>query len=185
MIFMTTIEILRLSHRLPRDERISTHVALVARAFGASSIYYTGQHDSGLESSVLRIAENWGSIKGKNKFEIKYEKSAISFLKKRKKDGWCIIHLTMYGLSLNRVLNDVKTRDRIVIVVGSEQVPREIYELADFNLSITNQPHSEVAALAITLDRLADGGEFTLDFAGKLKIIPSERGKKVVKSELS
>jgi len=37
------IEILRLGHRKKRDARLSTHVALVSRAFGASKIYYSGQ----------------------------------------------------------------------------------------------------------------------------------------------
>ena len=33
------IEILRIGQRLVRDDRVTTHVALVARAFGASKIY--------------------------------------------------------------------------------------------------------------------------------------------------
>ncbi|MCK7488956.1 MAG: hypothetical protein MZU79_00960 [Anaerotruncus sp.] len=43
-----------------------------------------------------------------------------------------------------------------MIVVGAEKVPPEIYQLADWNVAVGNQPHSEVAALAITLDRIAD-----------------------------
>ena len=34
------ISVLRLGHRLVRDDRVSTHVGLVARAFGASEIFY-------------------------------------------------------------------------------------------------------------------------------------------------
>ncbi|MEC7710726.1 MAG: tRNA (cytidine(56)-2'-O)-methyltransferase, partial [Thermoproteota archaeon] len=33
------IEILRIGQRILRDDRVTTHVALVARAFGASKIY--------------------------------------------------------------------------------------------------------------------------------------------------
>jgi len=33
------IEVLRIGQRLVRDDRVTTHVALVARAFGASKIY--------------------------------------------------------------------------------------------------------------------------------------------------
>jgi tRNA (cytidine56-2'-O)-methyltransferase len=69
-----------------------------------------------------------------------------------------------------------------MIVVGAEKVPPEIYELADFNVAVTNQPHSEVAALAIALDRLqAILGKEALktEFKGKLEIIPSRKGKKV------
>lgn len=172
------IHVLRLGHRLPRDERISTHVALVARAFGADAIAYSGQHDAGLEQSVKRIGESWGG-----EFSIRYEKSATAAIKKYKRDGFTIVHLTMYGLALPDVLPDIKSRDKMLVVVGSEQVPREVYELADFNVSVTNQPHSEVAALAITLDRMMEGKELgPQDFKGKIRIVPSARGKNVVET---
>jgi tRNA (cytidine56-2'-O)-methyltransferase len=177
------IEVLRLAHRLPRDERISTHVALVARAFGAESIVYTGQHDSGLEESVRRICDNWGgrTVSGSG-FSVSYGKSAVSHIKARKKEGFAIVHLTMYGLPVQEVLPSIRELGKILLIVGSEQVPGEIYRLADFNVSVTTQPHSEVAALAITLDRLMDGRELAeRDFGGRVRIIPSERGKKVVK----
>ena len=35
------IEVLRIGQRILRDDRVTTHVALVARAFGASKIYMT------------------------------------------------------------------------------------------------------------------------------------------------
>ncbi|MBU0532442.1 tRNA (cytidine(56)-2'-O)-methyltransferase [Candidatus Micrarchaeota archaeon] len=164
------IIVLRLGHRLPRDERISTHVALVARAFGANSIIYSGQHDSGLEASVKKICENWGGL-----FHISYERNPLTFIKKMKDTGFTVLHLTMYGISLSDKLNALKLHKKLLIIVGSEQVPRDIYEFADFNISITNQPHSEVAALAITLDRLNKGKK--IDFRGKLSIKPSARGK--------
>ncbi len=174
------IEVLRLGHRLPRDERISTHVALVARAFGAGSVSYSGQHDSGLEESVRRICERWGGGAGSGRFSISYEKSASSLLKRKKKDGFAIVHLTMYGIPIMQRLAPIREREKIMLVVGSEQVPREIYELADFNVSVTGQPHSEVAALAIALDRLAGGAELEgPDFHGRIRIVPSEKGKNV------
>ncbi len=174
------ISVLRLGHRLPRDERISTHVALVARAFGAGSVAYSGQHDSGLEESVARICANWGGDVGGRAFSISYEKSAAGFIKGKKRDGFAVVHLTMYGIPIQTALPAIKMRENILVVVGSEQVPREIYELADFNVSVTGQPHSEVAALAITLDRLMGGRELEQqDFHGKLRIVPSERGKRV------
>jgi tRNA (cytidine56-2'-O)-methyltransferase len=171
------ILVLRLSHRLPRDERISTHVCLVARAFGANSIVYSGQHDSGLEDSVKRISENWGG-----EFSISYEKNAIKFIKNCKNSGYSIVHLTMYGMPIGAKVQEIKKQKNLLIIVGSEQVPGEIYELADFNIAITNQPHSEVAALAITLDRLFNDEQLEKDFKGKIKIIPSEKGKKIDKS---
>ncbi|MFH0884730.1 MAG: tRNA (cytidine(56)-2'-O)-methyltransferase [Candidatus Micrarchaeota archaeon] len=181
------IEVLRLSHRLPRDERISTHVALVARAFGASRVTYTGQHDAGFESSVARICENWGrkTVSG-SEFSVSYEKSAVSVIKARKREGFKVIHLTMYGLPVQDAVPALKPCEKLLIIVGSEQVPGEIYALSDYNVSVTNQPHSEVAALAIILDRLMEGKELEaggFDFGGKISIIPSERGKKTKSSQ--
>ena len=177
------VVVLRLGHRLPRDERISTHVALVARAFGANSVIYTGQHDSGLEQSVKKICERWGGAAGGGPFTITYEKSHRSIIKKYKKEGFMVVHLSMYGLPLHEILKELKIKEKLLIVAGSEQVPAEVYELADYNVSITNQPHSEVAALAIALDRLQGGRELEgFDFKGMVKIIPSQKGKRVVKS---
>lgn len=181
------IEILRLGHRLPRDERISTHVALVARAFGATSIAYSGQHDSGLEDSVKRICERWGSKASSNSsdFSIAYERSAVPYIKSKRRDGFIVVHLTMYGMPLIEKVDLIRSQGaqgKILVVVGSEQVPPEIYQLADYNVSVTSQPHSEVAALAITLDRLTGGealGKAGLGFDGSISIIPSERGKNV------
>lgn len=175
------IVVFRLGHRLPRDERISTHVALVARAFGADSIAYSGQHDAGLEESVKRICERWGGRTSKGEFSISYEKKPTTFIKKMKREGFTIVHLTMYGLPIEETLQ--KLRNNVLIIVGSEQVPREIYELADFNISVTGQPHSEVAALAIALDRIHHGKELGgFNFRGKLRIRPSVRGKDVVET---
>lgn len=180
---MSEIVVLRLAHRLPRDERTTTHVALVARAFGADEFVYTGQKDSGLDSSVSSLVSNWGGD-----FTIKHEQSHRKFIKKLKKDRYIVVHLTMYGLPISEQLQKLNTENRkFLIVVGGEAVPAEIFELADFNIAVTSQPHSEVAALAIILDRLQNGKElereFNDHFKGKLKIEPSEKGKQFLQSE--
>ena len=51
-----------------------------------------------------------------------------------------------------------------LIVVGAEKVPRTIYEKSDYNVSVSNQPHSEISALAIVLDRLHKGKQFDMKF---------------------
>ncbi|MBU0586258.1 tRNA (cytidine(56)-2'-O)-methyltransferase [Candidatus Micrarchaeota archaeon] len=168
---------MRLGHRLPRDERMTTHVALVSRAFGAERIIYAGQHDSSFEESIKKIVENWGGA-----FSVSYSKKPESELLKLKKSGYGIVHLTMYGMPLPEKLEEIAKHEKLVVIIGAEQVPRPFYELADFNISITNQPHSEVAALAITLDRLMQGKELMRkSFSGKISIEPSEKGKKTIK----
>ncbi len=169
------IHVLRLSHRPFRDKRITTHCALVARAFEADSIIYSGNKDAKLESTITKTVDKFGGD-----FSIKYEKDPIRYLKEKKVAGWIIVHLTVYGLQLKDKISGLRDKN-ILLVVGSEKVPPEIYGLADFNIAITNQPHSEVAALAIFLHEYFNGKELDKEYKNaKLKIMPSERGKKVI-----
>ncbi len=93
--------------------------------------------------------------------------------------GYPIVHLTMYGIPVDDIIKEVRnTKKPIMVIVGAEKVPREIYHLADYNVSIGNQPHSEVAALAIFLDRLYNGKQLYNKFERpRKKIIPSSRDK--------
>ena len=161
------IEVLRLNHRISRDKRISTHVCLTARAFGASKIYYSGQKDSNLEDSVNKINKKFGG-----KCEIKHIQEEKKLIKEKKKDGFLIVHLTMYG----KDFKEFTTKDKnILIIVGGEKVEPEFYDLADFNLSITNQPISEVSALGIFMYKNFDYNENFPD--AEVKVIGKEKGK--------
>ncbi len=172
------IIVLRLFHRLPRDERATTHVALAARAFGANGMVYCGMRDPGMEKSVSKICSKWGGD-----FFVEYTESWKRAMTEYKNKGFSIVHLTMYGKGIPQ---EISAEKNILVVVGSEQVPGEVYQLADFNVAITSQPHSEIAALAVFLDRLMGGKELSAEFdktqfsKGKIKIIPNERGKSVV-----
>lgn len=164
------IYVLRLGHRIERDKRISTHVALTARALGARGIYFDVYDDSVFES-VKDVVERWGG----NFFIEKVEWR--NFL--RRFDG-LKVHLTMYGLPLIEKIDKIKRAEKVLVVVGAEKVPPEVYEMCDLNIAIGNQPHSEVAALAVFLDRVLNK-TFDLEFEdAKIKVIPSERGKKVI-----
>ena len=68
----------------------------------------------------------------------------------------------------------------IMIIVGAEKVPAEVYQTADFNVSVGNQPHSEIAALAIFLYSYTGGQYLYEDRDGQMTVIPNERGKTVV-----
>ncbi|MEM4272158.1 MAG: tRNA (cytidine(56)-2'-O)-methyltransferase [Candidatus Bilamarchaeaceae archaeon] len=174
------IVVFRLGHRLPRDERITTHVCLVARAFGASSVIYSGQKDRSLEKSVSGVVQRWGG-----EFSIEYENAPIERLEKLKKAGYLIIHLTVYGMPIPEKESAISKLDKAVVVVGGEKVPTEVYNMADFNISVSSQPHSEVAALAICLDRLMGGKElergFESNFCGSIRLEPAEKGKKIIR----
>jgi len=164
------IEILRLGHRINRDTRISSHVALVARALNADKLYYTGQKDSSMEKSVMDVVDRFGGS-----FNIEYIKNYKDILKNKK-----IIHLTVYGMPLKDKITEIKSYKDILIIVGGEKVPGEIYNLADVNLSVGNQPHSEVAALGIFLYELSNS-KFSEFKDANLRIIPMEKAKKIEK----
>ncbi len=173
---MARVFVLRLGHRKERDKRISTHVALVARALGASGVVYSGEKDEKMEKSVEDVVERWGGP-----FFISYERNWKKWLEKF--DG-IKVHLTMYGVPFQERMKEIrgkfKSRD-ICVIVGSEKVPAGIYGMADYNLAIGNQPHSEVGALAIFLYELMDR-KLKEDFEGaKIKVVPQKKGKKVVK----
>ena len=60
-------------------------------------------------------------------------------------------------------------------------MPTTIYEKSDFNVSVSNQPHSEISALAIVLDRIYKGKQFDMKFDNhSRRIIPTKKGKRVI-----
>ena len=167
------ITVLRLGHRPQRDKRITTHVALVARAFGADEIIITTK-DEKIEKNVNDMVKRFGGD-----FKIV---TGIPWKKVVKEFSGTIVHLTMYGLPVDEIISKIHRDRDLLIIVGAEKVPREIYEIADFNISIGNQPHSEVAALAIFLDRFFKGKELNREFRNaKIKIVPQQKGKKVIR----
>ena len=161
---MTVCEVLRIGHRPERDKRITTHVALTARAFGASKVYISNP-DSRVIKSVEEVVTKFGG-----NFKI----IPTSNPKKIVKDSnLLIVHLTMFGISIDESVKKIKDEKKgILFIVGAEKVPPWVFELADYNISIGNQPHSEVAALAIAMNNL-NFESYNKKFKGKLSVIPS------------
>ena len=60
------IEVLRIGQRVIRDDRVTTHVALVARAFGASKIYMN-EVDPEIENTIKKMNKTWGG-----EFEVEF-----------------------------------------------------------------------------------------------------------------
>ena len=168
------INILRIGHRISRDKRITTHVALVARAFGADKIFIDTV-DKKIEETIRSTCDRFG---GNFEIETGVDKKKII----KNWDG-TIVHLTMYGDELEKSINKIDNKKDLLVIVGAEKVPPKIYELADFNISVGNQPHSEVAALAIFLDRYTDGKWQKKKFNGKIEILPCDKGKKVISKD--
>ena len=174
------VYVLRIGHRPERDKRITTHVGLVARAFGANGFVLGDVCDERVMESLRDVLRRWGG-----NMELICGVNSRRYVIEWKKTGGEVIHLTMYGLHVDDVIEEIRSSPKPkLIVVGAEKVPPFFYENSDYNVAIGNQPHSEVSALAIFLDRLYMGSELHYEFPNaKIKIIPSPRGKKVVSLE--
>ena len=189
------IVILRLGHRIGRDARISTHCGLVARALGAKKIVYTGEKDEQLLGSIKQVAKNWGGG-----FSAEYAENYRKIISSYKKKKFLIVHSTMYGIPLQKRIAKIRKSKNMMFIIGGEKVPSDVYQLADMNIAIANQQHSEIAALAIFMHEYFKGKELdntqqagynkNTQQAGynknkfpkaKLRIVPMERGKRVLK----
>ncbi len=168
------IEVLRIGQRVVRDDRVTTHVALVARAFGASRIYMNEVNPE-IKDTIKKINETWGGG-----FEIIMINSWRRTLKEKLGEGFIAVHLTMYGEPVHKMGRKISVEDKILVVVGAKKTPREVYELSRYNVAVASQPHSEIGALAVLLDRIQDGRQFEKRFGGAKRIIvPTNRGKNV------
>ena len=170
------VVILRIGHRIPRDSRITTHVCLTARALGADGAYISDVHDRELIDTIRSVSKRFGG-----EFQIESGRPWRSTITEWKRAGGKVVHLTAYGMPLPKVIREIRRsrRDKLV-VVGAEKVPRELYDLADWNVSVTSQPISEVSALGIFLDWLFKHSRLEFSFANpEIRIIPSARGKRV------
>jgi tRNA (cytidine56-2'-O)-methyltransferase len=178
---LTKIVVLRWGHRPRRDARLTTHVALAARALGASGLIISDIEDPKIKETIEKVTQNWG---GSFFFEMgaPWRKTVTAW----KAKGGLVVHLTAYGenIETSHVLQRIKTSSKdILVIVGSQKVPSEFFSeaVSDFNVAIGSQPHSECASLAVFLDRFFEGKELTRKFQnGKVRIVPQRRGKKVV-----
>lgn len=169
------IEVLRLGHRPARDKRITTHVCLTARALGAERARIA-EEDQGIVATVTSVARRFGGA-----FSVESGTGWKSPIKAWKEAGGQVVHLTMYGEALRGAAERIVADGRdVLVVVGAEKVPADLYTLADWNVAVGNQPHSEVAALALLLERLTGGAWEETQFPGAdMKVIPTARGKRV------
>jgi tRNA (cytidine56-2'-O)-methyltransferase len=169
--------VLRLGHRPGRDNRMTTHVALTARALGADRVIHPGNASDAVDTA-RSVTERFGGP-----FAVEQDDAWRARL--RDWDG-VVVHLTMYGEPVQTVADEVRAAHRtdpVLVVVGAEKVPFDVYERADWNVAVTNQPHSEVAGLAVFLDRLFEGRELDREWTGaERRVVPRATGKRIVET---
>lgn len=132
---------------------------------------YSGDADQRLEAGIDDIVDRWGG-----EFVLEYESNWRGVVKQWEGN---IVHLTMYGLPVEEAAPKIGgTEEPLLVVVGGPKVPRDVYDHATWNVSVTNQPHSEVSALAIFMLLLQGEDALQHEFSGgSINITPSERGK--------
>jgi tRNA (cytidine56-2'-O)-methyltransferase len=166
--------VLRLGHRPGRDNRMTTHVGLTARALGADRAVIAGDA-SDSRTTIEDITARFGGP-----FEVELSEEWRPLIRE-----WpgAVVHLTMYGERIQDVEGEIRERHRsdpLLVVVGAGKVPFDVYEASDYNVGVTNQPHSEVAGLAVFLDRLFEGRELDREWEdADRKVIPRATGKEV------
>jgi len=165
------VSVLRVGHRPGRDPRLTTHVALAARAFGAKRMFLHPRDDA-LAERLAAVTHRWGGD-----FAVVPADDWKSVV--RSFPG-AVVHLTMYGLPLERCLPRLRRASQVLLVVGGAKVPPELYRRATHNVAVGHQPHSEVAAVAVVLERLLGLPKPARPGTARQRIVPSARGKRVV-----
>ena len=179
------VDVLRLGYRRGRDPRITTHLALVGRAFGADRFLLAGDEDQDMFDNLKSVEQRFG--KG---LECEYLKSPMGWLRKFVEedagDGspGVAVHLTMYGEPFREAIPKIRRDRPLVVIVGGAKVPGEVFKLSQYNVAVGNQPHSEVAALALFMDEWFGGGAAERSFPeAKLIIEGTNQGKIVHEHE--
>jgi tRNA (cytidine56-2'-O)-methyltransferase len=132
---------------------------------------YLHPPDPDLATRIAEVVSDWGGS-----FEVVGAPEWKAVVRSAKGP---VLHLTMYGRPLADALPKFSGASDLLIVVGGAKVPSDLYRLSDANIAVGHQPHSEVAALAVVLERLLGvPGPARWDRA-RLAVVPRARGKKV------
>lgn len=174
----TKVVVLRWGHR-DRDKRLTSHVALTARALGASGFVLSDVRDKRIETTLEKIVKRWGGY-----FHFEMGKPWRNVVKEWRDKNNIVVHLTAYGenIQTSDVLQRIKaTTKDVLVLVGSQKVPSHFYSeaVSHFNVAIGNQPHSECSSLAIFLDRFFEGRTLAKEFEGSEITIPPEKRTKL------
>lgn len=145
----------------------SLDLCLTSRALGASEITFVGKRDSRLARYIDSLNKKWGG-----RFRVQFARSYKDVLKSMIK--YKKVYLTRYGLPLqdkNYLLKTYKNMVLIVTLKDKDQL-NPIHKLADFNISVSLQPHCSAAAIAIFLHEFYNGRELAMHFENaKVKLV--------------
>jgi tRNA (cytidine56-2'-O)-methyltransferase len=168
------LDVLRLGYRKGRDPRITTHLALVSRAFGADGFLLSGDSDEELFENLDSVSERFGGS-----LDTEHVKG-MSRLKQHISNGGVAVHLTMYGQPYREAIPTIRRDKPLFVVVGGAKVPGDVYKLCQHNIAVGNQPHSEVAALALFLEAWFGDSGSEKNFENARLVIEGTNSGKIV-----
>jgi len=168
------LEVLRLGYRRGRDPRITTHLALVARAMGADGFLLSGDQDKEMFENLHSVGSRFGGVIDTSHV------NGLGHLKRHVGNGGIAVHLTMYGEPFRKSIPKIRRDRPMLIVVGGAKVPGDVFKLCQYNVAIGNQPHSEVAALALFMDAWFGESASERNFEGARLVIEGSNDGKLV-----
>ncbi len=138
---------------------VSLDLCLTSRALGASEITFAGQPDKKLVRQVNRLSAKWGG-----RFKVNYARNYREVLKQAAK--YKKVYLTMYGEPLQDKNYILRTYKNMLLIVAQADKSKDknISKIADFNISVSSQPHCGTAAIAIFLHEYYEGRELAMHF---------------------
>ena len=146
---------------------------------GVSKFLLSGDEDEKLFENVVSVNERFG-----HGLDCRYEKSPLKYLRNivnNEVNRPTVVHLTMYGEPFKSTTPSIPKGNGVIVIVGGAKVPGEIFKISDYNIAVGNQPHSEVAALAVALSQWHSSVAIQSRFeGGSIRVIPSREGKNVV-----
>ncbi len=151
-------------------------LCLAARAFGASSVTFAGKRNPKMVRYLQNVVRNWGGS-----FSVNFTDDWRGEIASRK--NYKVVYLTRFGVPINKLEYGLRTYKNLLVVVTLTENVKNLYRMADFNVSITTQPHCSAAAVAVFLHHFYEGRELAMHFENaRYKVVPEERRIHVEKS---
>jgi tRNA (cytidine56-2'-O)-methyltransferase len=148
-------------------------LCLTARALGASEIIFAAKRNARLVRYISTLERKWGG-----RFRVNFTNNYTEAL--RKSMNYKKVYLTRYGMPLNKLTYVLNTYKNIMLIVSPASSSPKLHGIADFNVSVTDQPHCSSAAIAIFLHDFYRGRELAIHFENaKYKVMPKEHGVSV------
>ena len=149
-------------------------MGLAARAFGASSIIFTTPKNSRVVRYFKGLSARWGG-----NFNVEFTNDWRKELDVKK--NYKVVYLTRFGVPIRSVESILRTYKNLVVVVSTTDNKSAIRR-ADFNVSISTQPHTNISAISVFLHEFYSGRELALHFENaRYKVVPAARGMRVAR----